>query len=117
MVSPNVYVHHYLNMLAFDDFEYFWAFDSSCFLDTTESFQLITEIADKHDIVGKVVDKFEKHKIRFSIRAANGSQNELERPEWVGRVNANHQGFVIGTSWAIIFHCIIIDILNFEAYF
>ena len=23
MVSPDVYVHHYLNMLALDDFEYF----------------------------------------------------------------------------------------------
>ena len=46
-------------MLALDDFEYFWAFDQSCFLDPAESFQLITEIADKHDIVGKFVDSFE----------------------------------------------------------
>ena len=45
------------------------------FLDTAESFQLRTEIADKHDIVGQVVDSFKQHKVWISIWAVNGSQN------------------------------------------
>ena len=45
------------------------------FLGTVESFQLGIEIADKHDIVRKVVDSFKQPKVWISIRAVNGSQN------------------------------------------
>ena len=45
------------------------------FLDTTKSFQLRIEIANKHDIVGKVVDSFKQPKVWISIWAVNGSQN------------------------------------------
>ena len=38
------------------------------FLGTAESFQLQIEIADKHDIIGKVVDSF---KVWISIWAVN----------------------------------------------
>ena len=43
------------------------------FLGTAESFQPRIEIADKHDIVGKVVDSFKQPKVWISIRAVNGS--------------------------------------------
>ena len=33
-----------------------------------------TEIADKHDVVGKVVDSFKQPKVWISIWAVNGSQ-------------------------------------------
>ena len=45
------------------------------FLGTTKSFQLRIEIANKHDIVGKVVDSFKQPKVWISIWAVNGSQN------------------------------------------
>ena len=45
------------------------------FFGTAESFQFWIKIADKHDIVGKVFDGFEKPKVRISIWAVNGSQN------------------------------------------
>ena len=45
------------------------------FLGTAESVQLRIEIADKHDIVGKIVDSFRQPKIWIAIWAVNGSQN------------------------------------------
>ena len=45
------------------------------FLGTAESLQLRIETADKHDIVGKVVDSFKQPKVWISILAINGSQN------------------------------------------
>ena len=45
------------------------------FLGTAKSFQLRTEIADKHDIVGKVVDSFKQPKVWISIWTVNGRQN------------------------------------------
>ena len=45
------------------------------FLGTAESFQLRIEIADKHDIVGNVVDSFKQPEVWISIWAVNGSQN------------------------------------------
>ena len=63
------------------------------FLGTVQSFQLRTEIADKHDIVGKVVDSFKQPKVCISIWAVNGSQNYVLV---VRRVNVNDQDFLIG---------------------
>ena len=62
-------------------------------LGTTESFQLRIEIADKHDIVGKVVYSFKQPKVWISIWAVNGSKNYVLV---VTKVNVNHQGFVTG---------------------
>ena len=45
------------------------------------------------DIVRKVVNGFEKPKIRISIWAVNGSQNQVLD---VRKVNVDHQGFVVG---------------------
>ena len=45
------------------------------FLGTAKSFQLRIEIADKRDIVGKVVDSFKQPKVWISIWAVSGSQN------------------------------------------
>ena len=42
------------------------------FLGTADSFQLRIEIADKHDIVGKVVDRFKQCKVWISIWEVNG---------------------------------------------
>ena len=47
------------------------------FLVTTENFQLRIEIANKYNIVGKVVDGFKQPKLRISSWAVNGSQNEV----------------------------------------
>ena len=47
----------------------------------------------KHDIVGKVVNGFEKLKVRISIWAVNGGQNQVL---CVRKVNVDHQGFVFG---------------------
>ena len=52
LLCPDGCVHHCLSEFGLDDFEYFLA------LDRHSHFQLRTEIADKHDIVGKVVDSF-----------------------------------------------------------
>ena len=38
------------------------------FLGTAESFQLRTEITDKQDIVGKVVDSFKQPKVWIPVR-------------------------------------------------
>ena len=45
------------------------------FLGTAESFQLRIEIADKRDIVGKIVDSFKQPKVWISIWAVKGTQN------------------------------------------
>ena len=50
-------------------------------------------MADKHDIVGKIVNGSEKPKILISIWAVNGSQNQVLG---VRKVNVNHQEFVVG---------------------
>ena len=45
------------------------------FLGTAKSFQLLIDITNKHDIVGKVVDSVKQPKVWISIWAVNGSQN------------------------------------------
>ena len=89
---PDACAHQYLNKLNSDDFEYFRALDQRCFSWHSGKLLILNEIADKHDIVGKVVDGFEKPVLV------------------VRKVDVDHQGFV-----TIIFYCIIT--LNFEIYF
>ena len=76
--------------MTFNIFEH-WTRD--VFLGTAKSFYLWIEIADKHDIVRKVVNCFEKPKVRISIWAVNGSQNQVL---FVIKLNVGHQGFVVG---------------------
>ena len=45
------------------------------FLAQLKAYQFWIKIANRHDIVGKVVDGFEKFKVEISIWAVNGSQN------------------------------------------
>ena len=40
-------------------------------------FSIRIEIANKDDIVGKVVDSFKQPQVRISIWAVNGNQNEV----------------------------------------
>ena len=75
-------------------------------LGTAESFQLRTEIADKHDIVGNVVDSFKQLKVWIFIWAVNNSQNY---GLVVSKVNANHQGFIIGYNIEI---CVTVFFIN-----
>ena len=63
LLCPDGCVHHCLSKLGLDDFG------------TAEGFQLRIEIADKHDIIGKVVDSFKQPKVWISIWRVNGSQN------------------------------------------
>ena len=63
------------SLLGLDDFECFEHWTRAVFLGAAESFQLRIEIADKHDIVGKVVDSLKQPKVRISIWEVNGSQN------------------------------------------
>ena len=62
-------------------------------LGTAKSSWLGIEIADKHDIVRKIVDSFKQPKILFSIWVVNGSQNEVLV---VRKINVDYQGFLIG---------------------
>ena len=55
---------------------------------------------------GKVVDDFEKLKVRISIWAVNGSQNQVLV---VRKVDINHQGFVVGYDIKI---CVTVFIIN-----
>ena len=55
--------------------------------------RLRIQIADKNDIVGKIVDGFKQPRIRFSIWAVNGSQNEVLV---FRKINVDYQGFVLG---------------------
>ena len=74
------------------------------FLGTAESFSLRTEIADKHNIVGKVVNGFKEPRVRISIWAVNGSQNEVLV---VRKINV---GFVIGYDIEI---CVTVFFINY----
>ena len=58
------------------------------------------------DIVGKIVNGFEKPKVRISIWAVNGSQNQVLG---VRKVNVNHQGFVVGYGIKI---CVAVFFIN-----
>ena len=59
----------------------------------SQTLPLTIEIANKDDIVRKVVDSFKQPKIRISIRAVNDTQSEVLV---VRKVNVDNQGFVIG---------------------
>ena len=86
--------HQYLNKLNLDNFEYFRALDQTCFSWHNRKLLIFRiEIADKHEIVGKVVNGFEKPKVRISIWAVNGS---LSQVLVVREVYVDHQGFAAG---------------------
>ena len=57
LLCPDGCVHHYLNYITLNVFEH-WT--RAVFLGRAESFQLRIEIADKHDIVGRVVDSLKQ---------------------------------------------------------
>ena len=51
------------------------------------------ELKSPTNIVGKVVNSFKQPRVRISIWAVNGSQNEVLV---VRKINVDYQGFVIG---------------------
>ena len=52
----------------------------------------LIKIANKHDIVGKVINGFKQPRVRISIWAVNGSQNEVLV---VRKIIVDYQDFVI----------------------
>ena len=64
------------------------------------------EISNKHDIIREVVYGLEKRRVRISIRAVNGSQNEVLV---MRKFKVDCQGFVVGYDIEIFIPIFFVD--------
>ena len=76
------------------------------FLGASKGFKFRVEISNKHDIVREVVYGLEKRRVRISIRAVNGSQNDVLV---MRKFKVDCQGFVVGYDIEIFIPIFFVD--------
>ena len=76
------------------------------FLGASKGFKFRVEISNKHDIIREVVYGLEKRRVRISIRAVNGSQNEVLA---MRKFKVDCQGFVVGYDIEIFIPIFFVD--------
>ena len=76
------------------------------YLGASKGFKFRVEISNKHDIIREVVYGLEKRRVRISIRAVNGSQNEVLV---MRKFKVDCQGFVVGYDIEIFIPIFFVD--------
>ena len=76
------------------------------FLGASKGFKFRVEMSNNHDIIGEVVYGLEKRRVRISIPAVNGSQNEVLVMK---KFKVDCQGFVVGCDIEIFIPIFFVD--------
>ena len=84
----------------------FFSIGPEVFLGASKGFKFRVEISNKHDIIREVVYGLEKRKVRISIRAVNGSQNEVLV---MRKFKVDCQGFLVNYDVEIFIPIFFVD--------